>query len=626
MAKDKSHASGPANNATAVAEDMAAAVRPDALTPEERWRDLPPAPSDPELLALRDQLFKREIAIINKIKIMMDSGQHSAAEISKVISEAIVMGASRGERLATALEPLVEGIVTESMRLHREEFVNALFPLIGPSIRKSIAENFRSMMGNFSKSLEIALSWKGLRWRFEALRSGKPFSEIVLLHTLIYRVEQVFFIHSKTGLVLSHLVNDGVGTQDADMVSAMLTAIQDFVRDAFTGGQHGELESLQMGEFTVIIEKSQDAYLACVLRGTPPVDFRERLRNALDSLLVEYGPQIAAFNGDTSPFRHSIRFLEDLMVARYVGEGKPLPIWVKAIPLVLILALLISGGVIKWRSHIAARDLNEAIGLLRDEPGIMVVYVDETSNGPWQVVAFKDDLARSPAQVLGDSPSGKKLSFRLVPFVSYDPAIVERRVRDNLTLPEGVSMSIENGVIVLHGNAPFDWIVKTRELAYSLPGVKRVDISGLEDPRMTEIVAFIREIEAVHIEFPTGQAQPVRTDRAKLAQAVDNLVRLEGLATQMGLAPSLTIYGHADSTGTEQANYEISRARTQMLAAMLYARGSSMPIAMYGMGSSYPKGGESAQGEPKPDQASRRIEMRVHLMQSVQPLSAIGAK
>lgn len=590
----------------------------------ERWKDLPPEPDDPELVALRGQLFRREIAIINKLKLMLDSGQYSATAISKVISEAIVIRAAKDERMLTALEPLVENIVTESMRLHREDFVNALFPLMGPSIRKSIAENFRSMLGNFSKSLEMALSWKGLRWRLEAMRSGKPFSDIVLLHTLIYRVEQVFFIHSKTGLVLSHLFNEGVGSQDADMVSAMLTAIQDFVRDCFANGQKGELESLQMGEFTIFIEKSPQAYLACVVRGTPPADFRESMRGALDNLLVEYGPQLAAFNGDDTPFRHSIRFLEDFIVARYVDDEKPLPFRAKALPAALILLLVCGVGTLKWRSHTEERQLNEAIGLLRGEPGIMVVHVDDSKGKPWQVLAFKDDLARSPTEILAGKQQAGQLSFRLVPFVSYDPAIVERRVRERLALPEGVNMDLDNGVLMLSGTTSFDWILKTRELAYSLPGISRVDVSGLEDPRMAEMAELIREIEQTRVEFPTGKAQPVASDGPKLEKAVSALVKLENLAAQMGLSTSLTVYGHADSTGTEQANYEISRARTQTLAAMLYARGSGMPIAMYGMGSQYPKGGEAS--APGPDQASRRIELRVHLLQSVQSLSASGAK
>lgn len=605
---------------------MPGEARHEAKENAERWSDLPPEPSDPELAALREKLFKREIATINKLKFMLDSGQYNARAISQVVSEAIALSAAKDERLATALEPVVEGIVTESMRLHRDDFINALFPLMGPSIRKSIAENFRSMMGSLSKSLEVAFSWKGLRWRIQALRSGKPFSEVVMLNTLIYRVEQVFFIHSRTGLVLSHLVNEGVGSQDADMVSAMLTAIQDFVRDAFVGGAGSDLESLQMGEATILIEKRSEAYLACVVRGTPPPDIRERLQGVLDSLLLEYGPQLAAFRGDTTPFRHSIRFLEEFMISHYVDEDRGPPAWARKAPAVALALALLIFAACKWSASEREDSLNNAIGLLRAEPGIMVINVEKRSQSPWQVMALTDELARSPEAVLEDEAKSenllKHLRFRLVPFVSYDPAIIEKRVRNEIALPEGVEMSLEDGVLSFTGSAPMRWILEARDRANSLAGIKHVNIEGLTDPRMSKILDLARQIESTTIEFPSGQAQPSATSKPRLAKAVDALVQLEKLATEIGLAVSLTIYGHADTTGSDQANYEISRARTQTLAVMLYARGSSIPIAMYAMGSQYPKSGDAPPNRPTPDQSSRRIEMRVHLLQSVQPLSA----
>jgi hypothetical protein len=58
---------------------------------------------------------------------------------------------------------------------------------------------------------------------------------------------------------------------------------------------------------------------------------------------------------------------------------------------------------------------------------------------------------------------------------------------------------------------------------------------------------------------------------------------------------------------------------------MLYARGSSIPVAMYGLGAEY-AGKEGAVSEPSDsrsrqtpesigDQASRKVELRVHLAQ-----------
>ncbi|GHS84916.1 hypothetical protein FACS1894103_6090 [Campylobacterota bacterium] len=226
------------SNQLAAADESAviSSVAQEAHEHEKGWEELPEVPTDPEITALREQLFKREIAIIDKLKLMLDGGQRSKQEMDKIIADTIGHMAGRDERLVSALAPTIETVVTKSMQLHQDDFVNILFPLMGPSIRKSIAENFRSMLNSFSQSLETALSWRGLRWRFEALRSGKSFSDVVFLHTIVYRVERVFFIHSQTGLVLSHIQNEGMENQDADMVSGMLTAIGDFAGDCFASG------------------------------------------------------------------------------------------------------------------------------------------------------------------------------------------------------------------------------------------------------------------------------------------------------------------------------------------------------------------------------------------------------
>ena len=89
------------------------------------------------------------------------------------------------------------------------------------------------MVQRLNRALEESLSVKSLRWRLEARRTGRPFAEIVLLKSLVYRVEQVFLIHRESGLLLQDAVAQSVVAQDTDMVSGMLSAIRDFITDSF---------------------------------------------------------------------------------------------------------------------------------------------------------------------------------------------------------------------------------------------------------------------------------------------------------------------------------------------------------------------------------------------------------
>ncbi|MDR2574706.1 MAG: OmpA family protein [Desulfovibrio sp.] len=599
------------------------------------WGDIPEKPTDEELVRLRDLLFKREIALLEKLRDLQGDQRYNTRRISELLAEAIQLRAGKDQRMEHALEPVVDDIVKTLLRKRRGDFVDSLFPLMGPTIRKSIAETFRSMLGSFSKSMEMAFSWKGLRWRLEAVRSGRPFSEIVMLNTLVYRVEQIFFTHSATGIPLAHVSHDGEGGQDADLVSSMFTAIQDFVRDCFSGGGEGELESLQLGEHTIFIEKSRQAYLACVVRGTPPAAFREQLHATLDSLLLEYADALAVFSGDTAPFSGAVHFLGDCLISRYVDDDKKIPWWGKALPVALIFVLVAGlGGYFYWAGIEAERrqaimderrafeeKMEGALGVLRSEPGLLVVNVVRKGGSPWDVVVLKDALAEEPVAALHKRSLEPELfSFKSVPYISYDPAIVAKRAKTDIQLPDGVTMDYDGkGTISFKGTASMGWIVKARDDARALPGVERVDISGMRDPMMDEISALVREVEATVVEFALGKDTPVPQDAPKLQKAVDRLVKLEKIVQDMGFTVSLTIYGHADSTGTDKRNYEISQARTRTVAAMLYARGSAMPIAMYGMGAEYPKDGqspESVRESTQGDQASRRVELRVHVMRS----------
>ena len=141
------------------------------------------------------------------------------------------------------------------------------------------------------------MSWKGLQWRWEAFRTGKSFAEVVLLHTLRFRVEQVFLIHKKTGLLLNHVLAEGVSGQGEEVISGMLTAIQDFVRDSFGQGKDDGLESLQIGDLTVWIEQGSGAILAGVIRGAPPIELREVFQETLETIHAQFSELLQTFPG-----------------------------------------------------------------------------------------------------------------------------------------------------------------------------------------------------------------------------------------------------------------------------------------------------------------------------------------
>ena len=142
-----------------------------------------------------------------------------------------------------------------SVHKNPKVLADAIFPVLGPAIRKAISTTLMAMIQSLNMILNQSFSWRGIKWRLESLRSRRPFAEVILLHSLVYRVEQIFLIHRKTGLVLQHITADPSDSRDPDLVSGMLTAIQDFVKDTFDS-EHGEmLDTLRMdGDHSLWIE------------------------------------------------------------------------------------------------------------------------------------------------------------------------------------------------------------------------------------------------------------------------------------------------------------------------------------------------------------------------------------
>ena len=117
-------------------------------------------------------------------------------------------------------------------------------------------------------------SLQGVKWRLEALTTGRSFAEVVMYHTLLYRVEQVFLIHKKTGLLLAHAARQTVNSKDLDMISALLTALNSFAQESFKTTGQQDLSVLDYGDLQVWIEGGTPpvdlAYLAVLIKGNAP--------------------------------------------------------------------------------------------------------------------------------------------------------------------------------------------------------------------------------------------------------------------------------------------------------------------------------------------------------------------
>src|SRR5919199_6774053 len=208
-------------------------------------------PADEQLAQLRHLLLGFEQSELEKLYERLNNPNIHAEDISRLLPEAVILRSMQDKQLSEAIVPTVEEAIQASVKKDLNILADALFPIIGPATRKAISTALQAMNQSFNQTIEHSLSPESLKWRLEALQTGKSFAEVVLLRTLVYRVEQVFLIHRTTGLMLQHLVGEAAVVQDADLVSAMLTAIQSFVQESFPVEAGDTFETWQFGELTL---------------------------------------------------------------------------------------------------------------------------------------------------------------------------------------------------------------------------------------------------------------------------------------------------------------------------------------------------------------------------------------
>src|SRR3984885_11863172 len=224
-----------------------------------------PSSNDPAedrpLAELRAILLGPDRSAWELIRQRLGNPSRRAEDVAGVLAEA---GRLRPNvKLRRALQPLVEEALQLSVQSNPRMLADALFPIFGKAIRKAITSELDGMLQSLSQTLEQSFSWRSLRWRWESFTTRRPYAEIVVLRSLLYRVEQVFLIHRSSGLLLQHVAASSVAkaeTKDPEMVSGMLTAIQDFVRDSVSGAG-SNLETVRMGEIEVVLAYGPDAIL-----------------------------------------------------------------------------------------------------------------------------------------------------------------------------------------------------------------------------------------------------------------------------------------------------------------------------------------------------------------------------
>ncbi len=534
---------------------------------------------DTELERIKKILLGQEYEALLRLKDEINDDGEFSSRVAQIITEALKERSASDDSVSTVLAPTIDRAIAGSINQDPQKLAESLYPIMGPAIRKSISETLQQMLENFNQLLEQSFSPQSLRWRFDAWRTGRSYSELVLLNTLEYQIEQVFLIHRETSLLIQHVFSESIEKKDPDMVSGMLSAIQDFIEDSFSVTESDVLDTLRLGELTVVIQRGPQAILAAVVRGRVPEDLRTNMSMSLETLHRLKRNQLENYNGDPSVFVDLEKDLSIILAEEKREKKKRETPWLALIAVGIVIMSFSIWQYNEYKKNQALENTYQTLlEALDKEPGI--VLLNSNNTGPTvRIVLLADPEARNPA-ILSPPSSTLEVEYHIRPFLSLDPPIILKRAIKALKPTSDTTISIEGRNLILTGSTTSQWLSSVQNIWPSIEGIRGVNTNNLTvyDPIADEIADLARRIEAVTFEFPRAGID-IDSQLPAFQSLVADMKRTAILVGQKSLAetthgPGLfDIVGYTDESGSAAFNERLAMQRAEALRQLLISHG-----------------------------------------------------
>ncbi len=166
---------------------------------------------------------------------------------------------------------------------------------------------------------------------------------------------------------------------------------------------------------------------------------------------------------------------------------------------------------------------------------------------------------------------------------------VFRRTSHTLNPPKTVSLHLDGEVLVARGSAPHRWIMDTRKLVRTIPGISQFKDEELVDADLVEFKATRESLEKSVLLFVLNSTALMPGQENQLERVAAEVRRLQDLGQITGRDIRIEIVGHTDSSGTETKNMHLSQKRAEEIRSFVAGKGISPAILnAVGVGTSEP--------------------------------------
>ncbi|MEG4242427.1 OmpA family protein [Microcoleus sp. MON2_D6] len=506
-------------------------------------------------------------------EIINTKSRENRQSMGVAISPALTVGISHRmsespDEIAMAIAPEMAAAIKQQIHLKREAMSDALYPIIGSTILKYIAE----MMGEINEKLESALSPEGISRKIKAKLQGISEAELLMKETTPLSVKAVFLIQAGSGLVISAVQKSEREQLESDMVAGMLTAIRAFVNDCISqSGNIAEIDAIEYGTSTIVLEVAGSCYLAVVMQGETRQWFKYKMRSIFNNIVQEYGVQIQSFNGDPATVPPEINSkLQKLIDTEVKVKSRKRPI----LPTIGLAALGLIGlpwGIHQYRSSVAASLEADTNLALQSAPDLSVYrLVADVKDRVLEISGrVPNQNLRSKAEKIAQqaAPQSRIENKIIAVEVPPDPVLVEADVKRTAALlnkVESINISARyaEGKVAIAGRvSKVPDAQKITQAFEKIPGVKSVTntvIIGTPPPP--------KIIMPVRVYFGAGSASLQAKDVAQKLSKVKEYM-------DKNRTKNLRIVGYSDFKSTPVENQKLALERATNVKNILVRQG-----------------------------------------------------
>ena len=186
------------------------------------------------------------------------------------------------------LGPTITATLKEEIKNHKDEVVDALYPVLGKMVKKYVAQEMKLLSEKIDNRLGFIKRWK---LKFRAFFTGEKENQLLMNELSSAKIEQVLLIEKDSGILKASYTKSK--TIDEEMISGMFTAIKSFVEDAFD--QRGqELELIEYENYQIHLQSFATHYIAVVISG----NYSLSSKNKLQDLIFDFYNRFMGMNLD----------------------------------------------------------------------------------------------------------------------------------------------------------------------------------------------------------------------------------------------------------------------------------------------------------------------------------------